>query len=188
MSGSMNKDSIKKLKEIFGLSNKTLVLLLLCVIGASMILFGNIIKTDVNQPKSEAPFEKTNEEYNSAYVNKLKEELSLLISQIDGVGNVNIAITLEAGVSYEYASERNYSDDSENDGERYRKSEESSLIIIESENGEAPVLLKKTEPAVMGVAVVCEGGDNPRIIEKVTETISVLCGIGSNRVSVSKMT
>lgn len=91
-------------------------------------------------------------------------------------------------LSYEYAAERSYSDDSESSGERYKKSEESSLIILDGENGEAPVLLKKTEPTVMGVAVVCEGGDNPRIIEKVTDTISVLCGIGSNRVSVSKMT
>ena len=114
--------------------------------------------------------------------------MTSIISQIEGVGRVNIAITLEAGVSYEYAAERSYSDDSESSGERYKKSEESSLIILDGENGEAPVLLKKTEPTVMGVAVVCEGGDNPRIIEKVTDTISVLCGIGSNRVSVSKMT
>lgn len=188
MSGSMNIEGIKKLTEKLGISGKSLLFATLCVIGVALILFGNLFSAEKKETKQSDTSSFTNEEYNAAYVNTLKEEMTSIISQIEGVGRVNIAITLEAGVSYEYAAERSYSDDSESSGERYKKSEESSLIILDGENGEAPVLLKKTEPTVMGVAVVCEGGDNPRIIEKVTDTISVLCGIGSNRVSVSKMT
>ena len=40
---------------------------------------------------------------------------------------------------------------------------------------------------VQGVVIVCEGGGSARVREDVTEAVSVLCGIGANRISVTKM-
>ena len=181
----MDKDFIKRAVEKINGKNKTVILAVLCVIGVAMILLSNTEKNKPAAPREALTL--SDEAYNEAYINALKEDLSEIISLIDGVGRVNVAITLEAGVSYEYASEKSYLDDSEESGGSYRKSGESTLIVLDGENGEAPVLLRRNEPVVLGVAVVCEGGDNPLIKEKIIETASVLCGIKSNRVSVSKM-
>ena len=42
-------------------------------------------------------------------------------------------------------------------------------------------------PAVCGVAVVCEGGDQTHVVAQITEMLSSLLGISSSRISVAKM-
>ena len=42
-------------------------------------------------------------------------------------------------------------------------------------------------PTVQGVAVLCQGGDDVVVQARVTEAVSVLLGITTNRISVAKM-
>lgn len=60
-------------------------------------------------------------------------------------------------------------------------------MIYDSENGETPVLIKEYLPKVQGVTVVCTGGDNTAVKEKIIESVTSLFNIPTNRVSVSKI-
>ena len=52
---------------------------------------------------------------------------------------------------------------------------------------EEPLVLKTKEAKIRGVLVVCEGGENPLVCEKVLEAVCALLDIPSNKVSVAKM-
>ena len=43
-----------------------------------------------------------------------------------------------------------------------------------------------TPPAVLGAAIVCDGGGDPAVKAELTRLVSALLGIGSNRVTVSE--
>lgn len=53
--------------------------------------------------------------------------------------------------------------------------------------GGQPVTREMLLPTVQGVAVLCQGGDDVVVQARVTEAVSVLLGITTNRISVAKM-
>ena len=58
---------------------------------------------------------------------------------------------------------------------------------MEGAEGEEPIVLKTDEAKIRGVLVVCEGGDDPFVCEKILEAICALLDVPSNKVSVAKM-
>ena len=122
--------------------------------------------------------------YNAAYVQQTQEKLAAFLAKIDGAGSCDVLVTLESGVQYVYATEeKQQSDVAEKDA---KNSSESSVTVIDAGDGEAPILLKRIEPTILGVVVVCDGAGDPSVREAVIETVTTLCGIGANRVSVTK--
>lgn len=87
----------------------------------------------------------------SAYEKQLKQELSGILGQMEGVGAVKVMLTLSGG------TERN--------GGFY---EGGSL------------------PKVSGVLVVAEGGENPRVKQKILEAVEALFQIESHKISIVK--
>ncbi|MEG1060979.1 MAG: hypothetical protein RSD35_01200 [Oscillospiraceae bacterium] len=167
--------------------NKTAVLsACVAVVGLLLILLGEGFAKSNADLKTDLPNES---EYNTEYVSSLQESLKSFISQIDGVGKIDVLVTLETGVRYIYATEQKTSDDnnySQSDNMNRKTSSETTVVVIDGENGKAPVLLQRIEPVVMGVVVVCEGANSAEVRQAVTETVTTVCGIGSNRVTVTK--
>ncbi len=110
-----------------------------------------------------------------------KEELEQIISKIKGVGRVKVLIT------YEGTSENIYASDSSEQirGDEAKKDEEH--IIIDKGNTEDGLLLREIFPRVTGVAVVCEGGENPTVKNEITLMLKALFNISSNSISISEM-
>lgn len=127
---------------------------------------------------------------NEEYAQKLEAEVYELLSTIEGVGKTKVMITLSSGVEYVYATEDNLSTDKTSDSEATiaeRVQTSKKTILIEDENGRRKALLKKTvEPAIKGAVIVCEGGDDIIIKERVTEAIRVVLGISSTKICVTK--
>lgn len=193
----MNTENNEKKKTSLippGLMKKPTLLICLCCLCAGVLL---IALSGLGDGKSKAAKDEVNatfsdealNRYNAQFVADVEAKLTAFISQINGVGNASVLVTLETGVQYVYATEQKSSDDSSfSDGrsESTKTSSESSLIIIDGGSGETPVLLKRIEPTILGVVVVCDGADNSQVRESVTEAVKTLCGVGSNRVSVTK--
>lgn len=115
------------------------------------------------------------------YINNLEDQLEDVISSIDGVGECKIMVTLENTAESVYATDV----ETKNDGESENLKDE--YVIYDSQNGETPVLIKEYFPKVQGVTVVCSGGDNIAVKEKIIESVTSLFNIPTNRVSVSKI-
>lgn len=128
----------------------------------------------------------------SAYVEQLEHRLGALLAGINGVGEISIMVTLESGVEYVYATEQktsaNLLSDTLTNAQRREENSngnEDSYIILKDANGaESPVLVKRLEPVVQGVAIVCSGAEDNVIRQKVLETTAIALGIPTTRVSV----
>lgn len=155
------------------------------IIFLSTFISGNDSNKEINKNEIFDRQELTNEDYK----NKMQNEILEIVKKISGVGEVDVLVTLANGVEYIYASEDKISSDesnSSNETSDRRLSSEKRTIIVEDEKGNDKALIQTTrEPVVKGVVVVCEGGADILVQEKVTQSVKVALGISSNRVYVT---
>lgn len=119
-------------------------------------------------------------DYNE-YVSSLEDKTADIISSIDGVGKCKVMITLEQSDENIFAKN---TDENSNSGSYSKKSE---YVLYEDNNNDTPILVKQYFPKVKGVAVVCSGGDDVVVKEKVISSISSLFGISGTKISVSRI-
>lgn len=123
---------------------------------------------------------------------ELEARLTEMISAVQGAGRVRVMLTLEND------GETVYAYDEQNDTQTAaggadgavsrRQSYENEHVLIDAGNGRQPLIETCLEPEVKGVAVVCEGGDDITVVKRVTELVSVVLRLPTNRVCVIKMT
>ena len=116
-----------------------------------------------------------------AYVADLEGRLQKTVASMDGVGTCKVMITLEK------SDENVYATNSESKRDADSGSSKEDYVLYDQDSGESPLLLSAYLPNVQGVAVVCTGGDDPAVREKITTTVASLFGIPTNRISVSKL-
>ena len=171
------KSFVSKFKDMFSaVKNKKNVLIVsLGFIGIFLIFISEIV------PEREKEIIKTPSDFPSGFELELEKRLEEAVSQISGAGKTDITVTFDSSREFFYAK---------NSSENIADSEsetESEFVILEGSEGEEPIILKTTEAKVRGVLVVCEGGDDPFVCEKILEAICALLDIPSNKVSVAKM-
>ena len=121
------------------------------------------------------------------YREQLEEDVCEMVKKITGSKNVSVVITLESGVRYSYA-------DIEEESESYKtESEKESnetqfkngyVTVKTADGGEKALLITENMPEIRGVAIVCEGGDNEIIGEKIKNSVTAAFNITSKRVYV----
>lgn len=167
-----------KIKEYFSnfkkMKHKEKLLVFACIFGVVLILLSEVLPSGTSSRKSEST------DYRQ-YISSLEEKTENIISSIDGVGKCKVMITLQETDENFYAQNTDENTDS---GSISKKSE---YVLYEDNNNDSPVLIKQSFPKVMGVAVVCQGGDNANVKEKVISAVSSLFGISSAKISVSKI-
>lgn len=156
---------IGNLKNIKGIW----VLGILFVVGLALIVVGSVDYT-LGRPKEEDP-KRTDIIDTSDYVDRLEQEVAALLERIDGAGVVHVLITLESD------SEHVYAYDSKNGSREY--------LTVGSGSAESPVLLRRMTPKLRGIAVVCSGGDNPVVQQKIISLLCALFDLPSTKVFVS---
>lgn len=158
--------------------NKNKIIIAVGFIGILLILL-----SELNFGSGTSPKEKNKNadmDYVS-YVNSLNDQLTDLLTDMDGVGDCKVMITLRN------TSESVYAKNSDSSSSDNSKSNSDEYVIYDSENGDSPILLKENFPDIEGVAIVCSGGDNIAVKEKVIKCVSALFNISSNRISVTKL-
>ncbi len=161
---------MKKLIETLKNKKKILILVLPVLIGVLLILFpSQREKTGTNTSDITSV---------TSYTEKLEDRIRKLCLAVEGVESASVLVTLESGSEYVYAD--NVTEESGVDSGRYT----SDYLIIEKDSGTSPVLVTEIYPKIRGVAVVCNGGDEPKLQKKLTEMLSAALGISSGRIKV----
>ncbi len=142
---------------------------------------GIILLTVSNGSTETANTEKTGADELAAYAEKLEENLAEIISDIEGTGKASVMITFDSSFENIYAYNAGIKGGTASDT---RTSEKELVLIGGSRNPESPVLVKKLCPKVKGVLVVCRGGNDAVVKEKITDAASALFGVPKGRVEV----
>ena len=101
----------------------------------------------------------------------VSEELSHILSQIDGVGQVQVMLTVAIGERVVYETDQNGDVVIVSDGDRVQSG------LVEQIHG----------PTYQGAIVVCQGADRASVRLAVVEAVSNVTGLSADRISVFKM-
>lgn len=88
------------------------------------------------------------------YVDSLENKLCNVLSNISGVGQVDVIITLASGFSYVFATDTETKTTTSGSTETTVTTEETILVSNE------PVVVKEIFPEIKGVVVVAKGSEN----------------------------
>lgn len=150
----------KKTKIGFLKDRRKITSLALAVAGIALILISSFAGNR----------EKQTEEYTDVgfYTEYLEERIRALCMSIDGVAEASVFLTLDCSSEYVY----------QEDGA-------SDFLILSGGDGEEAVKLCEIYPKVRGIAVVCTGGELPRIKEIVTELLAAALDLPYNKIKVA---
>lgn len=114
---------------------------------------------------------------------EFEEQLAQILSQMEGVGRVKLTLSLKSTEEAVYAVNIRQTQQSET-----VSSYESQMSIVSSgTQGQSPVLVKSLYPVFRGALVLCDGADSDTVRLAVTQAVSTVCGIGTDKISVMKM-
>lgn len=108
-----------------------------------------------------------------------EKRLEQLLGRIRGVGQVQVMLTLKSGSSLQLAENRSTSlRDAENRQDR-------DVVTLNRGSGyEDVVVTEQTYPVYQGAVVVCQGAGDSSVNLAVIQAVSVLTGLGSDKITV----
>lgn len=129
------------------------------------------------------------------YVSDLEDRLKSILAKVEGIGAVEVMITLKGSKEVVVLKDEPYTQESLNEVDREGGSRNSSSIdkkdstvLIDSVNGEnVPYILKEIAPQVEGIVVIAQGGGNISVVKEIIEALQVLFDVPAHKVKVMKM-
>ena len=99
--------------------------------------------------------------------------------RMDGVGRVQVMLTLKNGPELELAED---ADDTDRDGELRRQRE--PVTLNRGSGYQDVVVTRETYPVYLGAVVVCQGAGSGGVRLAVTEAVAALTGLPADRITV----
>lgn len=172
---------IKMPENILNSIKKPKMLVIFGLIGI-LLIFISSLGGERKESKKEV---QTDEISIEDYRESLENDIAEIVTDITGSRKVKVIVTLDSGIKYSYADtkEESSSDKTEKETQITDSEIKEGYITVKSASGGEEALLLKTEmPEIRGVAVVCEGGDNEYIGEKILNAVTAALNITSKRV------
>lgn len=159
-------------EKLKGLLTKYRLPLLAALVGVAILLLPGGGETEEEQSAETEVYSLTETE----------ARLEQLISAIDGVGKARVMLTLRSGETLSLAQDSSASAGSGGD----TRQEQQILTVNRGSGRQEVVVTQRLYPTYQGAVVVCQGAGDSRVRLTVIETVSVLTGLSSDKISVVK--
>lgn len=198
-------DSKKSLIQKIGIQN----LCILLVLGILLVFLwyqdDSGTKKDNKKSSSETktasetldanPIYAETESETEEYVEYLEQKLKDILSKVDGIGDVDVMITLSESKELVTLKDTPYTKESvnEDDGEGGSRvsesySQEEETVMSTTDDGEtSPYIIKEIQPTISGILVLAEGGDNTDLKLEITEAVEALFDLPVHKIKVMAM-
>lgn len=128
------------------------------------------------------------------YLSNLEEKLKNVLSQMEGVGKVEVMITVsdsgESVVEKDISGSTTTTSETDSSGGTRTTTESSSeaaAVYVETGQETYPYVQKEKMPTIEGVMVVAEGGGNSVVASNISEAVKALFPVEAHRIKVVKM-
>lgn len=188
------EDKSKKVKEFLLKDKFRKIVVIVGVLGIALIFFSGHLKSS-SKKREKAESAQNGSNSTQQYVSKLEGSLKEMISSIKGAGNTKVLVTLESTEETVYATEekknKEATEDKTTDGQTSKKresddSEKKYITIKDADGTERALSVTQIQPTIKGVVVVCEGGNQPEVQQKITDAVKTALNITSKKVYVTK--
>ena len=108
----------------------------------------------------------------------VEDQLSNILSKIQGAGRVEVMLSHASGAETRYHSDT----DSEADSSR-----NTTVIVTDGNRNESALITRVDPPEYLGAIVLCQGADSAAIRLAIVEAVSKYTGLGADQIAVLKM-
>ncbi|KUO71062.1 MAG: hypothetical protein APF77_05010 [Clostridia bacterium BRH_c25] len=196
------KDKLKKENlMMLNLSKKTTTnLIIVFCMGLALILIADFYRDiRMNGKAEEGIYNEdtqieagTTDNTSPDFVRGLENELSSILSKIQGAGRVSVMITLKSGREIIPAKDESISDKVTNEkdtsgGTRIinEKTTDEKVVFTAAQGGSSkPLIIKEINPEVKGVIVVAEGAKDSKVKLRISQAVQTVLDIPAYRVTV----
>ena len=171
---------IERIRRLIQSSKGIRVIVLLGLSGMALILFSGMMPDRSSTEQNGNGNSQIAAMQADAYRAELETRLTALLRQMEGVGAVQVMVTLDGSAEQIYAEEVRISRGDHNE------QKQSEYVIMRTGGDESALLSRTAYPAVQGAAILCAGGGHAAVRERVTKAAAALLGIPVSRVFVGK--
>lgn len=119
---------------------------------------------------------------NDVYTKELDSELADILCKVEGAGKVEIILTVAKGEETIYQTNSNQTSDEHGSNIKI------DTVVISNSSRNETGLITRVDPAkYLGAIVLCQGADRSAVRLAITEAVSKITGLGSDRICVLKM-
>ena len=133
------------------------------------------------------------EETNADERKKLEDDLKRILLQVEGVGEVDVAVTMESTgrklVEKDVPLSESSVDETgngTNSTKESKNSDEATVYLENADGTKAPYVIEETMPVVRGVLVVAQGADDPQVVAEIKEAAMALFHLEAHKIKVMK--
>ncbi len=180
---------IDKIKALVSGPKRNYIIVLFGIVVILTIAFSNCS----SEEKSETEITNSQVFNYDEYSQLLEEKVEKIVENIEGAGKCSVMITLEKTEEYVFFTEEKISTNTEEETgqdkvkQTIESDKEIKAGVVENRNNGNEVLITTTiMPQVGGVVVICEGGGNVLVQERVTNAVATALNISYNKVFVTK--
>lgn len=115
-------------------------------------------------------------------VESLEQKLSILLSKVEGAGDVEVILTVAEG------KETIYQTNDDHSGTETSSSEKTSTVTVTDSNRNQNGLVRQViNETYKGAIIVCKGADDPSVRLSLVDAVARITGLGANCICVLKM-
>lgn len=138
---------------------------------------------------------KQNETQTLSYVEEQEKRLEAILSRVQGVGEVNVMITLKSSkeliVEKDTPATSSITQEEDAEGGKRNTTEKTTTeatVYQQDNNGESsPYVVKELEPEIEGIIVIAKGGDDPVVAKNISDAVLALFHVEAHKIKVMKM-
>ena len=162
-----------KLEKWTGLLKKYRLAALVVLLGVVLMLLPTGGKAQTSGDGGETLWE-------TFSLEETEKRMAEVLGSVEGVGKVRVMLTLRSGETLSLAE-----DSSSALGSGGDVRQDSQVLTVNRGSGRQEVVVtKRMYPTYQGAVVVCQGAGNSRVRLQVMETVAVLTGLSSDKISV----
>ncbi len=120
------------------------------------------------------------------YVRDMEQRLSHILSQIRGVGETQVILTLCRSEEVHYLYDTELRKDSGESGTTTEEKQKTVILSSGSAYDEAMVT-RRDYPLFQGALIVCRGGGEAEVKLKLTRAVSALTNLSSDKITILEM-
>lgn len=128
------------------------------------------------------------------YEDYIETKLKGILTQVEGVGKVNVVVTLKSTSEKILATDDSYSQEQLEETDSSGGSRSSSTtsgsstnIFYDTSQGSQPYVKLENMPEVEGIIIVAQGGGDGTVASNITSAVEALLGVPAHKIKVLKM-
>lgn len=178
----MNSAKLRnRIRQLLDGKNRVKVYTFLGFAAILLILISELIPSS-DKAKTTTPDNETTFDTGRTYAAEVEERLTRMLCDIKDVGRAEVILSTEGTEEYIFAED--VSSDRALRGEDHSEKSQSKLVLTERSGSKEPLIRKVMMPRFNGALIICDGGGDLAVKERVIKAVSAALDLPTSKICV----